>query len=116
MHQYNQATDIKIDKHSLEPEDVEQTYFVQPGEKRSLECWKDMLSKGQITEEELAEMNEEPWFEQEVLGFEGLEGLDEMKELLKTPAQKRAERGIDKFLTSQKQNVEKISRESVPGS
>ena len=55
-------------------------------------------------------MNEEPWFEQEVLGFEGLEGLDEMKELLKTPAQKRAERGIDKFLTSQKQNVEKIQQ------
>ena len=53
MHKYNQATDIKIDKHSLEPEDAEQTYSVQPGEKRSLECWKDMLSKGQITEEEL---------------------------------------------------------------
>ena len=75
-----------------------------------------MLSKGQISSAQLAEMEEEPWFEQEVLAFQGLEGLEEMQEFLKTPAQKRAELGSDKFLTSQKQNVEKFSRKSVPGS
>ena len=75
-----------------------------------------MLSQGQRSAEQLAEMEEEPWFEQEVLAFQGLEGLEEMQELLKTPAQKRAELGIDKFLTSQKQRIEQVSRGSVPGS
>ena len=37
-----------------------------------------MLDKGQISAEQLAEMDEEPWFEQEVLAFQGLEGLEEM--------------------------------------
>ena len=106
----HEAAEIKIDEHSLLPEDVQQTYVVEPGQKRQLECWKDMLSKGQISSEQLAEMEDEPWFEQEVLNFEGLEGLDEMRELLKTPAQRRIELGIDQHLTSQKQNLEKVQQ------
>ena len=58
----------------------------------------------------MAEFRDEPWFEMEVQNFEGLEGLDEYKELLKTPAQRRKELGIDQYLTSQKQNTDKQMR------
>ena len=43
----------------------------------------------------------------EVEDFNGLEGLDEYRELLKTPKQLRIERGIDPNLISQKRDLER---------
>ena len=86
-----------------ETEDTEQTYSTEtPQKEKTLECWKLMLASGEISKEDLAEMTEEAWFEHEVLAFTGLEGIDEFKELLKTPAQRRMELGIDVHLTSQR--------------
>ena len=76
--------------------------MVEPGEKRSLDVWKDMLKQGELKFEEFKEICEEPWFESEILSYNGMDGLEEYRELLKTPAQRRQELGIDQFLTSQK--------------
>ena len=101
---------IELEMKHGETEDTEQTYSREPGQKRDLKMWKEMISTGEISREELAEFRDEPWFEMEVQNFEGLEGLDEYKELLKTPAQRRKELGIDQYLTSQKQNTDKQMR------
>ena len=55
-------------------------------------------------------MEDEPWFEQAIISTHGLEVGPELRELLKTPAQRRHELGIDKYLTSQKQNTEKVQQ------
>ena len=43
----------------------------------------------------------------DVLAFQGIGGLEEYAEKMKTPAQQRAERGIDPKLTTQKRDAEK---------
>ena len=88
----------------------EQSYSAKPGDKRCLSAWKHMLEKGEMTHEDFKELQDEPWFETEVMDFKGLEGLEEYKELMKTPAEMRKERGIDIKLTSQKQDEQKNAR------
>ena len=91
-------TSFNIDK-TGETDDTEQTYMVEPGEKRSFKVWQKMLDEGNISPQELKEFQDEPWFEVEVENFDGLEGLnDEYRELMKTPTQRRMEMGIDKYL------------------
>ena len=114
-HSVPKTTTIEIDK-SGETADTDQTYSREPGEKRTLECWKQMLKDEQISPKEFAEFRDEPWFEMEVQNFEGLEGLGECAELMKTPQQRRHELGIDEFLTSQRndkarQEAKKRSRQ-----
>ncbi len=66
-----------------------------------------MLEAGEISKQQLSEMCQEPWLHIElhnqVLQFEGLE---EYKELLKSPLELRRERGIDPMLSSQKEGPE----------
>ena len=71
-----QATPLTIDK-TGETDDAEQTYMVEPGEKRSLKVWQKMLDEGNINPKELKEFEEEPWFEVEVDNFDGIEGLND---------------------------------------
>ena len=47
-----------------------------------------------MTEEELREPQNEPWFERAVSNLEDLEELAEYTRLLKTPEQQRIEKGI----------------------
>ena len=98
-----QTTSIEIKEG--ETDDTEQTYSCQPGDKRSLNCWKKMLEAGEITTEELAAFRDEPWFEMEVQNFEGLDGLEDCKHLMMTPTQRRHELGIDQYLTSQRNDI-----------
>ena len=95
----------KLDENLL-PDDVDQTYNVDPGAIRSLDVWKQMAEAGQITLEQLKEFQEEPWFEIELTNFENIQGIERCQELLQTPAQQRAALGIDPNLTSQRKNVE----------
>jgi len=90
------------------PEDVEQTYWVQPGEKRDLAVWQQMLKDKSVSEEMLRDWRAEPWFELAVESFEGVEGLDELGELMKTPQQLRREHGLDVGLTTQRKNKEAL--------
>ncbi len=91
-------------------EHEEQSYSVEPGQKRSLKVWIEMHSEGFLTDEDLKELQEEPWFEQAVSDFRGLDGLEEYKDFLKTPAQQRIERGIDPKLTTQRRDKQKADQ------
>jgi len=87
--------------------DVEHTCLPEIGQKRCLSSWKEMLANGQMTESDFRELQEEEWFEMEISGLDGIEGLEQYKDLMKTPAQQRLERGIDPKLKSQKRDGEK---------
>jgi len=76
-------------------DDTEQSYNVEPGTKRTLECWQQMLKAGDLDPKQIEEFSDEPWFEMEVTSFQNIEGLEEYRELMKTPMQKRQELGID---------------------
>ena len=92
----------------IKPEsDVEHTCLPEIGQKRCLSSWKEMLANGQMTESDFRELQEEEWFEMEISGLDGIEGLEQYKDLMKTPAQQRLERGIDPKLKSQKRDGEK---------
>jgi hypothetical protein len=90
-------------------EDCDQTYMVEQGETRTLEVWKQMLENNEITEADLKDFQEEPWFECEIQSFEGIQGIEACAELLKTPAQQRLAKGIDPKLTSQKRDGERLA-------
>jgi len=85
----------------------EQSYSVEEGDKRTLKVWEENLQTGKMTEQEFKDLQEEPWFEDVVEDFKGIEGLGEFKQLMLTPAQQRLARGIDPKLKSQKQNDQK---------
>ena len=94
--------------HKIVPElDIEHTCLPEIGQKRGLSSWKEMLATGQMSTSDFAELQEEEWFEMEIAALEGIEGLEQYKELMKTPAQQRQERGIDPKLKSQKRDGEK---------
>ena len=93
------------------PDEVEQTYVSGPGDKRSLEVWKELLAEGKITEEDITEWKDEPWFDMSVGTFQNIEGLDECAELLKTVTELKVERGIDPNLCSQRVDQEKSRRQ-----
>ena len=99
----------ELDENGM-PEDCEQTYMVKPGEQRSLAAWKEMRDSGQITEQEMSEWKDEPWFEMAVSSFKGIQGLEEYADLMKTPREQRIERGIDPCLTSQRRDQERAKR------
>lgn len=65
-------------------------------------CWRKMLEDKAVTEEMVRDWREEPGFEMEIETFEGVEGLGDIKNLLKTPQQLRREAGLDTGLTSQR--------------
>ncbi len=88
------------------PTDCEQSYWSKPGEKRDFQVWKQMLAAGEITEDQLREWRDQPWFEMEVSTFQGLDGLDQLPKLFQTPKQMRIARGIDVHLTSQRKDEE----------
>jgi hypothetical protein len=98
------TTTIELD-HTGETDCTDQSYSRVPGEKRDLKCWTEMYEKGEIDAEQLKEMRDEPWFEHEVANFIGFEGLQDYAELLKTPRQRRKDKGIDEYLTSQRNDV-----------
>ena len=102
----------KVDAKPLDDlsDQVEQTYMFEQGTKRSLATWEQMLKDGKITEEEVSEWRDEPWFDMEVSTLVNVRGLEECKELLQTPEQMRAARGIDPNLTSQKQDAVKAAK------
>lgn len=60
-----------VDRNGLTDE-VDQTYMVQPGEKRSLEVWKQMFESGEITSEEMKHLQEEPWSDVGLSIFENM--------------------------------------------
>ena len=88
----------------------EPNYDVNPQDTTTLATWQDMVQTGVLTPKALQELQQEPWLDMVINSSEGLEGLSEAKELLKTPQQRRAELGIDKFLTSQKPNKNRAQR------
>ncbi len=85
----------------------EQCYHGPEGAEVKLSTWRKMAEAGELSHEQLSEMCKEPWLhielQNQILAFEG---LDEYKELLKSPAQLRKERGIDPMLSSQKPDEE----------
>jgi len=89
--------------------DCEQTYMVKQGEKRSLEVWKKMVEDEEVTDEQVKEFQDEPWFEMSVSTFRNIKGLEECADLLRTPAQQRLAAGLDPKLTTQKANTEKAA-------
>jgi len=92
----------------INPElELEHTCLPEIGQKRCLSSWKHMLTTGEMSESDFKELQEEHWFEMEVSGLAGIEGLQQYKELMKTPAQQRLDRGIDPNLKSQKRDGEK---------
>ena len=94
--------------HKVKPEqEIEHTCLPEIGQKRGLSSWQAMLEEGEMSKSDFQELQEEEWFEMEISGLEGIEGLDQYKELMKTPAEQRRERGIDPKLTSQKRDGEK---------
>ena len=99
---------------SLTEKDVlqqgEPNYDVHPQDTSTLATWQDMARTGVLTSEALQELQQEPWLDMVIASSEGLEGLSDAKELLKTPAQRRAELGLDKYLTSQKPSKARVQR------
>ena len=88
----------------------EPNYDVNPQDTTLLASWQDMAQTGVLTPEALQELQQEPWLDMVINSSEGLEGLSEAKELLKTPQQRRADLGLDKYLTSQKPNKNRAQR------
>jgi hypothetical protein len=105
------AGEIKVEKPGEIPDDAEQTYHVEEGSvKKPLSVWKEQLQEGIVTEADIREFQEEPWFALELQNFKGLDGIEDCKQLLKTPKQKRIERGLDPHLTTQRKDKEKAMR------
>ena len=74
----------------------------EPGDLSALATWQDMVASGELTEAALQDLSRQAWLAMEINDIEGIEGLEEAKQLLRTPAQRRQELGLDKYLTSQK--------------
>ena len=89
-------------KKELPQEDV--TFHGEPGDEQVLTSWKEMARTGEMTKDALRQMTQEPWLEMEVSCLE-MEGLEEAKELLKTPRQRRQELGLDVHLTAQGDSI-----------
>ena len=97
----------RFDTKSKPEQEIEHTCLPEIGQKRCLSSWREMLATGQMSESDFKELQEEEWFEMEISGLDGIEGLEQYKDLMKTPAQQRLERGIDPKLKSQKRDGEK---------
>ena len=97
-----------------QPDDAEQSYSVEEGEQRKLASWTEMADTGALSTEALEELQQCPYLEIAISDFAEFEGLEDYKELMKTPKMKRAEKGIDQGLTSQKADLsKKKSRKSA---
>jgi hypothetical protein len=81
---------------------AEQSYHGDEGCARHLSSWTKMVEDGEATEEMIRDWQDEPWFAFEVNKFTDLEGLEEYKDLMRTPQEIRKSLGIDEFLTSQR--------------
>ena len=77
------------------------SYNVEPGSLDDLNTWELMAKTGEMTEDALRQCSQLPCMEYEVAGQLDFEGLEEAKELLISPQQRRIEAGIDVMLTSQ---------------
>ena len=73
----------------------------------------ELHEKGELTKEELEDLRGETWFEQELLIAVEMPEMEKYKEIMKTPAQMRRERGIDEHLTSQVPRQRTRSRAQV---
>ena len=93
-----------------EPEDAEQSYSVEEGEKRKLAMWTQMAKSGELTKKELEELQECPVLDISLEDFVGFDGLESYAEFMKTPKQQRRERGIDVNLTTQKPDKSKMRK------
>ena len=89
------------------PAEVEQTYMTEPSDKHTSATWDEMVKSGELSQRLVDEWKSQDWYTLEISSFHDIDGLEEYKEMLKTPAQLRKERGIDPKLTSQKQDLEK---------
>ena len=101
----------------LKEEDKEEqgqaSYHDNPGDVSVLESWKAMVEAGEMTPAAVRDIQKQPWLAFEVNEVEGLEGLGEARELLKTPQEMRRERGLDRFLTSQKPDKSKCQKRKM---
>ena len=93
-----------------EPEDAEQSYSVEEGEKRRLAAWTEMAKSGELTMKELEALQECPVLDISLSDFVGFDGLETYAEVMKTPKQQRRERGIDVNLTSQKPDKSRMRK------
>ena len=85
---------------------IDGSYSVEPGKLNGLSTWQLMAESGEMTEEALRHCSRMPFMEYEVSGLLDFEGLEEAKELLISPKQRRIEAGLDPMLTSQGLSVE----------
>ena len=72
----------------------------EASEDHVLHTWKEMVAAGELTDEQLRELAAGKDFALVCNEIE-LDGMDDMRELLKTPKQLRIEKGIDEGLTTQ---------------
>jgi len=87
----------------IEDQQGDTSYDVEVDEKQELVAWRRMAAEGQLTALQLRELSECPRVQLEVEAVD-FDGLEEMRQLLKSPAELRRERGIDERLTSQLPN------------
>ena len=86
----------------------EQTYLRKEGQERMLETWKYMLQNEELTQTQLDEMKQEPWFALAVQEFQDhVEVRKEYLELIKTPEDLRKDAGVDEYLTTQRRRDHK---------
>jgi hypothetical protein len=84
------------------------TYLRHEGQERMLETWKYMLQNEELTQTQLDEMKQEPWFGLAVQEFQDhVEVRQEYLELIKTPEDLRKEAGVDEYLTTQRRRDRK---------
>ena len=93
----------------LKENDEEQSYSILPDERRFHQAWEELAKSGELSLEELDEIEDEPSLELEA--SDGIEGLGEYEEPMKTSLPQWFERGIDPKLSSQRQDVAKQARE-----
>ena len=81
-----------------------------------LEECAELHERGELTTAELEDLRSETWFQQELLVAVEMPEMEKYKEIMKTPAQMRRERGIDEHLTSQVPSKKTKSKEKLRGS
>ena len=86
----------------------EQTYLRNEGQERMLETWKYMLQNEDLTQTQLDEMKQEPWFALAVQEFQARVAVrEEYLELIKTSEDLRKDAGVDEYLTTQRRRDRK---------
>ena len=85
---------------------LDATYSVEPGDLNELSTWELMVQTGEMTDDAMRQCSRLPFMEYEVSGWLDFEGLEEAKELLMSPKQRRIQAGVDPMLSNQGLNPE----------